>query len=120
MNRLCIKINEEELPHASNHKFLGIVVDESLSWPKHIDSLSSKISLRLRTLNRVKKFSQFSARLTYYYSFIGSHLDYCSTVWGGASACELKCPTLMKKSARVVLGAKNFNSTSHYYISTSS
>ena len=113
MNRLCIKINDKVLPHVSNHKFLGIVVDERLSWSKHIDSLVSKISLRLRTLYRVKKFLPFSARLTYYYSFIGSHLDYCSTVWGGASACEIKRLTLMQKNVLEWFRSQNINNNSH-------
>ena len=85
ISHLSIKVNDETIQQVTSYRLLGVEVDSRLSWSKHIDYLVKKINLRLRIFYRVSRFLPFIAKLTYYHSFIGSYLDYCSTVMGWCS-----------------------------------
>ena len=45
--------------------------------------------------------TKHQARQTFYHSFILPHMDYCSTLWGDASAAE-RIHKLQKRAARVI------------------
>ena len=105
ISHLSIRINDDTIEHLSKFRLLGVEIDNKLSWTKHIDYLVKKINLRLRIFYRKSKFLPFSAKLSYYHSFISPHLDYCNAVWGGAAACEINRLTrLQKRSARAITG----------------
>ena len=43
-NELALKINNVVLPRVAATKFLGIIIDDKLSWKPHIQSIKSKLS----------------------------------------------------------------------------
>ena len=63
-------------------RFLGVLVDDNLSWSNHIKSLASKISRNSGIMYKLKGIVPDSVLKTLYNSFIQSNLNYCSTVWG--------------------------------------
>ena len=69
-------------------KFLGIYIDEHLSWAQHIDYLSKKIARNVGILSKLKYFLPRYIMNTLYYSLILSHLQYCTLLWANAySTC---------------------------------
>lgn len=69
-----IRVNE--------HKDLGVLIDQKLSFTKHIASISSKACA---ALGFVKRFcydiADTQTLKQLYYALVQSHLDYCSVVW---------------------------------------
>ena len=63
-------------------RFLGVIMDDSLSWSKHINAVKSKMSRYIGIMYKIKKFLPLAARLQIYHSFVQSHVNYCSLVWG--------------------------------------
>ena len=63
-------------------RFLGVIIDESLNWSRHIKTVVSKMSRYIGVMYKIKKFLPLSARLQVYRSFVQSHINYCSLVWG--------------------------------------
>src|SRR6218665_2732150 len=53
LNTLTIHINNVEIPKVSSTKFLGILVDQCLTWSDHISNIISKISRNLGILSRI-------------------------------------------------------------------
>ena len=49
-------INGEKIERVYRFNFLGIVLDENLSWKHHIDMISNKIYRCVGVLNRLKHF----------------------------------------------------------------
>ena len=45
----ALKIDDYEIKRSSSIKFLGILVDEHLSWIDHINTLENKLSKKLRS-----------------------------------------------------------------------
>ena len=49
-----VKIGDEIIKQVSETKFLGITIDNKLSWDTHINNLSKKLSCATGILNRIK------------------------------------------------------------------
>ena len=45
-------LNNESLSQVKITKFLGVTIDENLSWKYHIDELATKISKNIGIINR--------------------------------------------------------------------
>ena len=53
--------------------FLGIYIDEHLSWAQHTEFLSKKIARNVGILSKLKHFIPMYIMNTLYYSLILSH-----------------------------------------------
>ena len=82
-------------------KFLGINLDENLSWKQHIDIISTKISKAIHVINRVKHILPMNALKTLYYSLVQSHLNYGLLIWGNSFSIN-KLVKLQKRALRVI------------------
>ena len=80
-------------------RFLGVILDETLNWSKHIKTIISKMSRYVGIMYKVKKYLPLTARLQIYHSFVQSHLNYCSLVWG--FTCKSYIEALFSKQKRV-------------------
>ena len=64
---LKISINEENIKQVKNITFLGIVIDEFLTWRDHIDVISKKIIKSAAIISRIRHFTNLnSLKLNYY------------------------------------------------------
>ena len=91
-------------------KFLGILIDENLSWKQHIAFLNNKISRTLFIIKQVKHFLPCESLKTLYYSLIESHLSYGILAWGNASESIKHRTTILHKRAVRVINKANYNS----------
>ena len=100
---LNIKIKSTPISRSRCEKFLGILVDDSLSWTDHINGLASKISRNVGILYKLKGIVPESVLRTLYNSFVQSNLNYCSTVWGLKSKHSVeKVFRVQKKAIRAI------------------
>jgi exonuclease III len=91
-----------EQKHVS--KFLGVLMDDRLQWTHHIKSLSTKIYRNCGILYKMKGILPQKAMLILYHSFIQSHLNYCSLVWGMGTKNSLKTLFVgQKKAVRAII-----------------
>ena len=52
-------------------KFLGVIIDEKLSWDSHISFLETKLKLCIVMIKRIKRFLPVSEyEMIYYASFL--------------------------------------------------
>lgn len=52
---LVIDINNTHLERVNNFKYLGVLLDHTLSWKDHVEYIGNKISSRLGMLRRARK-----------------------------------------------------------------
>jgi len=50
----CIQLHGKVLEKVLKFSYLGIVLDETLSWKDHVENVSSKVSRRLGVLSRIR------------------------------------------------------------------
>ena len=73
-----ININNIPIERVNNFCFLGIVINEYLTWTDHINKIVNKICRIIELLNRGKHFLPCDI----YDSLISSHYKYGNLVWG--------------------------------------
>ena len=83
-----LKINNNEIKRSSSIKFLGVLVDENLTWIDHITLFENKLSKNLGLLHKAKNY--LKSMVSLYYSFIHSYLNYGNIAWCSTSMTKLK------------------------------
>ncbi len=106
MNRELIINNQplERIGHNENlksFKFLGLNIDETLSWRYHTDSISKKLARSNYIINKVKNILPENSLLTLYQTLIHCHLNYGLEIWGSCNTLN-KLVKLQKKSIRII------------------
>ena len=71
-----IKLNGNSIKRISKTDYLGLIIDENLSWIKCIDSLKLKISSALMAMKLVS-FLPRESLTTLYHSLVEFRLRYC-------------------------------------------
>ena len=81
-----LKIDGVVLSQATHCKFLGIAIDESLSWKRHVSSINSKISRTLFAIKQLKFTLPKESLLTLYFSLLHPYITCGILAWGNAIA----------------------------------
>ena len=109
VNTLQIKIGNQTVEQVGTgckekyFKFVGHVLDDSLSWVGHVEHLCKKLASSNYAINSTKNFLPKKVRLTLYHSLFDSHLNYGNLLWGCANKKSLdKIENLQKKCLRNV------------------
>ena len=70
-------------------KYLGVLIDECLSFREHIDYISLKLARNVGILRKLKYIFPRDILRTLYYSLIHPYLLYCFNVWGSTFPSHL-------------------------------
>ena len=98
-----IRINDTRIEFVEEFNFLGIIVDQHLSWKQHVDHTARKIAKISGLLHRLKRFLPQSILRSIYNCLILPHLSYGVLVW--KSRAE-KLVTLQKRAVRAITNSK--------------
>ena len=101
--QLTIKLNGQNITEVSEFNFLGITIDETLSWKPHINKICNKISRSIGTLKRLNKILPVKSLTTLYNSLIMPHILYGILAWGHQTN---RLDKLQKRAVRVICNAK--------------
>ena len=77
-----IIFEDKTIKNCHETKFLGIWLNDNLSWKSHIRQLTIKIKRNIILLRKSKNFLRKNAMLPIYYGHIHSHLKYGILLWG--------------------------------------
>ena len=77
-----LTINGIKLEQTNQTKFLGIIIDNKLTWKPHIDTLKRKLSKIIAILYKLKGLINKEFLQTLYCSLFFPYLIYCVEVWG--------------------------------------
>ena len=107
VENVSIKINMVILNRVETTKFLGVLVDNKLTWKHHISLLKSKLSKTDVEYIYIYIYSLFSPYII---------ILYCAEIWGNTYAANLKCLVLLqKKVVRLICGAQRLDHTSSLF-----
>ena len=105
-SRADFKLKDEVLIPTQSCKFLGVHLDNKLTFKNHIDHVTSKISKHTGILFKIRDLLPLKSRLDYYFAFIYPYLMYNVIVWGSSSAVHLN-PLIIqhKRTIRTISNA---------------
>ena len=102
---LPFKFNGQQIEEVSETKFLGVILDNGLTWKSHIRHVRNMVSRGAGILKNRRSCVNNDTALDLYYSFIYPYFTYCVYVWGKTYTCNLDCIiTLEKRVIRILAG----------------
>ena len=105
VDRPMLMLNGIKINQVTEAKFLGVTIDDKLSWAPHIKNLNTKLR---SCCGRIYTISQLIPENLYkqiYHTLFESHLSYGISVWGGVGANKLNPLFLaQKKCIRIIFG----------------
>ena len=91
------------LTQTNTTKFLGLYIDEHLTWKDHISCLCKQMSKSIEILFRSRFCLSSKTKLTLYYSLIYPHITYCNTIWSSTYVTNLnRIYCLQKRAVRAI------------------
>ena len=94
-----LRINGCDVARDECTKFLGILIDENLTWKPHINSVETKIAKNLGLLFRAKQYLDKKSLLSLYYSYIHTYINYGNLAWASTNRTNLKKINSQQKHA---------------------
>ena len=111
-----LKIGDETIKQVNTAKFLGIIIDDKLSWNAHIDYCRNKLSSGLYAINSAKHILSPKHLKSLCYTLIHPHLTYGLLLWGSTYKTLLKIlQTRQNKYVRSITKSKYNASTGPIY-----
>jgi len=106
-----IFVDTTALEQVSNIKFLGVNVDNKLTWKHHISTITKTISRNIGVINKLKFCLPSSNLLMLYSTLVLPYINYGILVWGNTHQYLLeKILLLQKKCLRIIF---NLNPLAH-------
>lgn len=115
---LPLTIDNETLQRSHQEKYLGVILDEKLTWKPHIERVRNKLNSLAGALRRINCIPR-KARLLIYNSLVKPHLDYMVEVWGSTPKSNLqRLQTAQNKLVKILFGFDRLTHTPIIYNKT--
>ena len=105
VNDVSLKVISTAIEKSDSFKYLGVVINQTMSWFENIDTIGTKINQRIGMIKRIRHLLPLHAKLTLYNFLIIPLFDYGDTVSGDKNNDTLKgqLQVLQNKAAKVLL-----------------
>ena len=96
-----LSLNDVIIENVLKFNYLGIIIDEHLSWNSHIEMIGLKVSKAIGIINHLKLIYPQRVLFTLYNSLIISHMLYVILLWGKSDNVD-KIAKLQKRAIRTI------------------
>ena len=94
-----IKIDNTDISEVNTTKFLGVLIDNNLSWHSHTTHVSKIVSKYNGIIRKVRPYLPPISLRTLYNTFILPYFNYCAIVWADKNNSHLHSLFLLQKRA---------------------
>ena len=98
----------QEIKRSSHNKYLGITLDENLTWNNHIIELSNKLKRLFHIFYNIRDYLTKENIKTIYYALVYSRIKYGISVYGQACENKMKKIQTLQNQLLKVLSGKNY------------
>jgi hypothetical protein len=106
LNNFDIMYKDKKLTTVDSIKFLELILDNSLSWKKHIEATVPKLSAATFAMRAVQPFLSLDSLKLIYHSYFHSILSYGTIVWGNTPHSNVILK-MQKKTVRIMMGIRS-------------
>ena len=105
-------INNVKIDMIERTKFLGVMIDQNMSFQSHINYIKGKVARGIGILYKSKPYFSFETMRVLYNAFIYPYFTYCIEVWCNTYQSYLEpLIKLQKRAVRTVVGARKYAHT---------
>ena len=102
-----LEINSSIIKRESKISFLGVLLDENLTWKDHINCINAKVSKNIGLLYKARFLLDEKCSKQLYFSFIYSYLNYANIAWASTHKSKLKGLLRKQKHASRIIYFKD-------------
>lgn len=101
---LSLILGENRVEQVSEHRVLGVIIDNEFKWQSHIEKLCKRLAKNLFLLGQLRHYVDSASLKIFFQAHLLSHVNYVSTVWSSASEVHLKkLNSLYRRAAKLIL-----------------
>ena len=97
--KLDVKLNDIRVVENNHIKYLGVVLDKSLKFTKHIEHISAIVGRNIGIISRIRYCIDKRTAHLLYNSLVLPHLNYCCMIWGSNYYSQLERLIILQKRA---------------------
>lgn len=105
---VALSIDGVDIERVFEFRFLGVIMDDKLSWKPHIAHIKRKICQNIFVLNKVKEVLNKETMKILYSSLIVPYFIYCIEVWGNTYQINIKPLSILQKRAIRIIHKVNY------------
>lgn len=96
-------IDDKPITRVKETKFLGVIIDENITWKSHISTVENKTAKNLGILYKAKVFLNKKCLKELYFSFVHTYINYANITWGSTTRTKLKkINSKIKQASRII------------------
>ena len=111
LKKFNLNINKNHIKQVSLSKYLGVHLDNKLSWQEHINILQTKLSKFSGLVYRIRTLVPKKIIIMLYNALVGSYLRYGITSWGSSQSYLIK--NLQSTQNKIIRNLQFLPSTAH-------
>ena len=108
-----VNIGNFSLERVNSFKFLGLYLDEKLTFREHCTHVGNKISRSIGIMYRLREYLSLNCLKMLYNSLVYPYLFYCNIIWGGTRTSYLQPILILQKRALRNIHKSDFLSPSN-------
>ena len=98
-----IQLNHNTIQQVTHVKFLGVIIDQNLTWKNHINSVLKNIIKATALIAKLRHFTNRNTLKLIYYALVYPFLTYGNLTWGNTYPTRLqKLLNVQKKFIRLI------------------
>jgi len=111
-----IKMGNVQLKRVESVKYLGIFLDEKVTWSQQIQYIPKRLACATGIFSELRYYLDIKTMIEMYHALFNSKLQYAILCWGSAPATSIsKIQTLQNKAIRNMNKAPRFYRLDNYY-----
>lgn len=104
-----IVLNNKKLEKVSEIKYLGFIIDESLTFKCNSDYIIKKVAKKIYFLRRISNYLSMFSRILVYKTIIAPHFEYCATLQLYLNNNDIqKLQKMQNKAMRIILKCNRY------------
>ena len=104
---LDLHISNATIQRTNVHKFLGVEIDDCLTFTSHINKLKSKISRNVGIMRKIRDLIPLSVMRSLHFALISSHVSYAILSYGFSSPTAIgRLSKFIDKSIKLTLNVE--------------
>ena len=104
LNEITLSIDGQKLEQVQNFKYLGLMMDEALTFESHINYICKKANQKNGVLRKIRKYLTQKLCLMLYKSLVIPHFDYVDVIYMTATKEQLgRLQLIQNQSCRIIL-----------------
>ena len=105
-------IGGHQIDLSRNVRFLGVTVDDHLSWKDHLNNVCTKVARSVGVISKLRFFLPQQTLVTLYNAIIMPHLMYCNVAWGNTYRSHINNIQVVQKKVVRFTTNSNYRSPS--------